>query len=130
MKRYILDTHALIWFLDGDSRLGNAAKNALQEPDSIIIIPSIVLAELKFLLLKKISQPTFTKILRFIENNPRCTIYPLDLNVIEFLPTNLDIHDAIIVATTVLFAKTYPDETKLITKDTKIEDSKLVSTIW
>ncbi len=28
--QYIVDTHALIWFLEGNPRLGNAAKQVLE----------------------------------------------------------------------------------------------------
>lgn len=43
--KYIVDTHALIWFLEGNSRLGTNAKTILSEPTSKLILPAIVLAE-------------------------------------------------------------------------------------
>jgi PIN domain nuclease of toxin-antitoxin system len=41
----VVDTHALIWFLEGNPRLGAAAKTVLMDPDSELILPAIALAE-------------------------------------------------------------------------------------
>lgn len=43
--KYVVDTHALIWFLEGNSRIGTNAKTILSEPTSQLILPAIVLAE-------------------------------------------------------------------------------------
>jgi PIN domain nuclease of toxin-antitoxin system len=45
MMKYIIDTHALIWFLEGNNKLGENAKKILGDPHSQLILPSIVLAE-------------------------------------------------------------------------------------
>lgn len=42
---YLVDTHALIWFLEGNARLGTTAKAVLENPTSLLIIPIIVIAE-------------------------------------------------------------------------------------
>ena len=34
----ILDTHSLIWFLNGDEKLTNKAKNAIEDPNNSTII--------------------------------------------------------------------------------------------
>lgn len=43
--KYVIDTHALIWFLEGNSRLGANAKAILSNPDSHLVIPATALAE-------------------------------------------------------------------------------------
>jgi PIN domain nuclease of toxin-antitoxin system len=43
--KYDIDTHALIWFLEGNPKLGTAAKSALSNSTSELILPAIVLAE-------------------------------------------------------------------------------------
>lgn len=43
--KYLLDTHALIWFLEGNSRLGQNAKNILMNRESQFVLPLIALAE-------------------------------------------------------------------------------------
>ncbi|MFM7885574.1 MAG: hypothetical protein ACKPCM_02520 [Pseudanabaena sp.] len=42
--KYILDTHALIWFLEGNSRLGVTAKEILADASSELILPAIASA--------------------------------------------------------------------------------------
>jgi PIN domain nuclease of toxin-antitoxin system len=43
--KYVVDTHALIWFLEGNQRLGANAKTILSDINSKLIFPAIVLAE-------------------------------------------------------------------------------------
>jgi PIN domain nuclease of toxin-antitoxin system len=43
--KYVIDTHALIWFLEGNPRLGTNAKAIISHPDSRLIIPATTLAE-------------------------------------------------------------------------------------
>lgn len=52
MIRYIVDTHALIWYLTSDARLGKAAKAVFDDPNSHLIIPLIALAEAAFIVEK------------------------------------------------------------------------------
>jgi PIN domain nuclease of toxin-antitoxin system len=44
-----LTTHALVWHLEGDSRLGAVAQTALNDASVKKVIPTIVLAEIAFL---------------------------------------------------------------------------------
>ncbi|MTJ10622.1 BrnT family toxin [Anabaena sp. UHCC 0204] len=43
--KYVLDTHALIWFLEGNLKLGANAKTILSDSDSELVIPATTLAE-------------------------------------------------------------------------------------
>lgn len=50
---YLPDTHALIWYLTGDKRLGANAKAALARVDdgeNDAIVPVLVLAEILYLI--------------------------------------------------------------------------------
>lgn len=38
--KYVIDTHALVWFLEGNSRLGVNAKAILSDADSQLVIPA------------------------------------------------------------------------------------------
>jgi len=49
MKTYVVDTHALVWFLTADSRLSDTARQALALPDSRLLISTLVLFEIKHL---------------------------------------------------------------------------------
>ncbi|MGF1674595.1 MAG: type II toxin-antitoxin system VapC family toxin [Rivularia sp. (in: cyanobacteria)] len=51
--KYVVDTHALIWFLEGNPRLGTNAKAILSHPDSRLIIPATTLSEAVWIVEKK-----------------------------------------------------------------------------
>ncbi|NOZ64494.1 MAG: type II toxin-antitoxin system VapC family toxin [Caldiserica bacterium] len=127
---YILDTHALVWYLEESPRLGKKALKLLEEENTRLVIPVITLAELKYLVSKSRVEITFENILDYIENDERCILYPLDLNVVELLPSSLDIHDAIICGTALVYKTILGEETKIITRDKAITKSGLVETIW
>ena len=42
---HIVDTHALVWHLEGNPRLGSRAKTILADPSSELVLPIIALAE-------------------------------------------------------------------------------------
>lgn len=46
--KYVVDTHALLWYLEGNPKLGNAAKAVLSDPASELVLPLIALAEAVF----------------------------------------------------------------------------------
>jgi len=43
--KYIVDTHALVWFLEGNKRLSQPAKMIMAASDSEMVLPLIALAE-------------------------------------------------------------------------------------
>lgn len=50
--KYILDTHALIWHLEGNKLLGSAAKAVIDDLASELVLPVIALAEAMFIVEK------------------------------------------------------------------------------
>jgi PIN domain nuclease of toxin-antitoxin system len=44
--KYLLDTHALIWFLEGDERLSSKAKNIVCNDDAVIYVSIVSLWEM------------------------------------------------------------------------------------
>jgi PIN domain nuclease of toxin-antitoxin system len=42
--RYVLDTHALVWHLEGNPRPGPEAKKVIDDPLSSLVLPIIALA--------------------------------------------------------------------------------------
>jgi PIN domain nuclease of toxin-antitoxin system len=46
---YVLDTHTLLWFLDGDARLGHRVSQILGDPNARFLLPAIALAEALFI---------------------------------------------------------------------------------
>lgn len=130
MMKYVTDTHALWWFLHKDKKLGNEAKQIFEDSElgnSIIIIPSIVLAELMYLFEKEKRGDEFKEILEGINIASNYEICPLDIQIIEEVSniTSIkEIHDRIIIATAKLL------NYKLITKDENIAESKEVKCVW
>jgi PIN domain nuclease of toxin-antitoxin system len=127
---HVVDTHALVWFLEGSNQLSEPARAALADPAAQIVIPAIVLAEIAFLCAKGRIQTDRATVLHRVAASANTVIYPLDETVVEHLPTTLDIHDAIIVATALVFRDLLNEPTAVITKDRAITESHLVNTVW
>ena len=127
MRTFIVDTHALAWFVSRDRRLGAKARTVLRDPNVRLIIPAIVLAEIKYLAHKGRLTQTLDEVLRVINSDPRCTIYPVDLSVVSKAPLGLDIHDSLIVGTALVQREAI---TGILTRDEAITSSGLVPTLW
>ena len=128
--RYVVDTHALVWHLTTDHRLGAQARRILNDDSAGLIIPSIVLAEAKHIADRKRIPLTFQEIFDEITFATNATIFPLDEFVINHLPNNLEIHDGIIVATALYCKEYFGDEIALLTNDRTVTQSGLVPIIW
>lgn len=125
MAKYIIDTHALVWFFTEDSRLPKRIFDILRDNETEVIIPSIVLAEFMYIA-RKLPNIHFGLILKQIKLSRNCVIYPLNLMVIEeMLKINkaLEMHDLIIVAAARLLG------VSILTKDKEIQDA-YSKTIW
>lgn len=127
---YIADTHPVVWFLEGNPRLGANARALLANPQTRLVIPTIVLAEIHFLYARRRIGVDVRAVLTSIANAANCVVYPLDQTVVSLLPTNLEIHDAIIVATALVFRDVLGEQVAIITKDREIAASGLVPTVW
>ena len=127
MRTFIVDTHALAWFVSRDLRLSAKARTVLRDPNVRLIIPAIVLAEIKHLAHKGRLTQSLDEVLRVINSDPRCTIYPVDLSVIIKAPLGLDIHDSLIVGTALVQREAI---TGILTRDEAITSSGLVPTLW
>jgi PIN domain nuclease of toxin-antitoxin system len=46
MTRILLDSHVLFWFLDGDTRLSKPAREAIEEPDTIVHVSAATAFEI------------------------------------------------------------------------------------
>lgn len=125
---FVADTHALVWYLTNDSRLGVKAKGALEKTDrgeEETIIPTVVLAEVLFMSRKR--KVSFERLLEAVESGRNYSAYPLGIHVIlemKKLSTKYSIHDAAIVATAKILGA------PIITKDEVIRELGDVKTIW
>ncbi|MEP7341377.1 MAG: PIN domain-containing protein [Acidobacteriota bacterium] len=127
---YVLDTHSIVWFVENDPRLSQPAKSILQMPSAEFVIPTMVLIEIRHLNAKGRIKAALANVYRDFINARNCSVHPIDEDLIPLIPTGLDIHDSIIVATAIFYRDKLQLPTALITKDTKITQSGLIQTLW
>jgi PIN domain nuclease of toxin-antitoxin system len=130
MTTYVLDTHALVWFLEKNPHPSNNVRLAILDANAEIVIPTIVLTEVVFLYSRKKIKTNLPTVLAGVAGAANCTVYPLDEEVVLRLPTNLDIHDAIIVATSLLYRDLMGRDVAVLTRDELIRNANLIRTIW
>ncbi len=131
--KYVIDTHALIWFLEGNSRLGNQAREVLADARSELVLPAIALAEAMWIVEKgKTSIPSVTALLLAIKADGRIQIVALDMaTVIQTadLEAINEMHDRQIVSIA-LCLKTSGLAITVVSCDRNITASGLVDVIW
>ncbi len=131
--KYVIDTHALIWFLEGNLRLGAKAKVILSQPDAQLVIPATTLAEAVWIVERgKTSIPDPKDVISVVETDPRVVIYPLDKEVIQMtmsLSVINEMHYRQIVATALVLASK-GEVVQLLTCDQNITASGLIAIVW
>jgi PIN domain nuclease of toxin-antitoxin system len=132
-NRYVVDAHALIWYLEGNSRLGTGARSALADPQNELFLPIIALAEACWIVEHGRSRiPSVAQLLADVDADPRITLVALDRATLDAslaLTAIGEMHDRQIVATALNLAAA-GQETVLLTRDESIRNSGLVSIIW
>jgi len=130
MDTYLVDTHALAWFIAEDKRLSSLVENLLnqaQEGEIQILIPTLVLAELMHIAEKGKVKVTVEQILQQINQGDGFTVVAFDFPVFQAmltLPKEWDIHDRVIAATASYY------QTILITRDEMLRASSKIKTLW
>jgi PIN domain nuclease of toxin-antitoxin system len=127
---YVLDTHPIVWFVGASPRLSQAAQAAMSDPSAQLIIPTIVLIEIRFLYARGRVQVDPARVQQDLIGASNCTVYPIDEQVASMTPTGLNIHDAIIVATGLVYRDVFNLPAAVVTCDGEITKSGLIQTIW
>ena len=133
--KYILDTHALIWFLEGNKRLSQPAKLIMAASDSEMVLPLIALAESVIIIEK--GRTTISDVSQFLTRvyaDPRIEIYPLTLGIFErsLTPEGMGIpemHDRFIVSTG-LHLRDLGHTVEILTKDKSIVGAGVLPVQW
>jgi len=115
---HVIDTHALTRYIEDHRRLGPAGRAIFSDPGSVLVVPTIVLAEARFMIFKNKANIVWHDITRLMADDGR------------FVPDNLEMHDGIIVATATTLREASGEDVRLITRDKDIRDSGLVETVW
>lgn len=126
----VTDTHPCVWFLTASPRLSQKAESILSDPSNLIILPSIVMMEIKYLYQHKRITLSFEEALQQVETSENILLHPLDISVVTIAPISLDIHDAIIVGAAIQTAEEFAQTVSLVTIDKAITDSKIVPVVW
>jgi PIN domain nuclease of toxin-antitoxin system len=128
--KHIIDTHAYIWLLAGDKRLSFTAKSILDNPASELFLPTLALAEIHYGHLRARHGISREQALSFAQSAVNLELLPLDLLSITLLPDQLDIHDGIIVAAGLSLKQRTGDEVGIISVDSKIIASGILTVVW
>jgi PIN domain nuclease of toxin-antitoxin system len=82
--KYVLDTHALVWHLEGNPRLGPQAKKAIDDPLNSLVLPIIALAEAAYIFERgRTAIPGVSNLLKSLCADPRIAIYPVTWEVFQ-----------------------------------------------
>ena len=132
MARFVVDTHALIWYLENNPRLGTNAAAAMDDSTNVLFLSVISLAEALWMVehgRSAISSPE--SLLTDIMNDPRIEVVDLT-ELIVISASKLDaigeLHDRQIVATAIVLRG--DGALELITRDRNITTSGLINTCW
>jgi len=132
VARYVVDTHALIWFLANSRKLGRNARRALNDPLSELVLPSIALAEALWILSSRKLGVAPAELLLAIDADPRITVYPLTREIVEVAQETdsvAEMHDRQIVATALHFSSG-SERCPVLTCDESITVSGVVAVVW
>jgi len=126
---YVLDTHVLIWYFIGSTRLKRAVKEKIEEIRNAggrLLVPTIVLAEALTIAERKKVAFDFPAMYDRIKTEPEFEIISFTPEILEEVTVLAipEIHDRIIVAT----AKFY--RAGILTKDKIIRGTGEVETVY
>lgn len=121
----VIDTHSLLWLITDNKKLSRSAKLAVRKA-SKVYIPTIVILELFYLMVKFQRKDYFPMLLEDIKRDTKHILVSLDMFIVEGvieIPYKLEMHDKIIVATALTL------NLPLVTKDEQMRKLHK-KTIW
>jgi len=129
---YVMDTHALIWYLTDDKHLSRRARECFEKAEgrqTQVLIPVIVLFECLWLIKKqKIKISHIDEVLYRIEANEEIfRIVPLDKDAFEMA---LNIRGSIKDRDSMIVSIALSKKATLITKDKTVRKANVVNTLW
>lgn len=132
-NKYVIDTHALIWFLEGSPRLGQAAQTVMSAPTSEMVLSLIALAEAVDIVNKRRTTiSSVADLLLDVTTDTRIELLPFTFEVLQqSLIANAvpEMHDRLIVATA-LYLESLGHQVSVLSRDVSIVTSQLVTIVW
>ena len=132
VRPLVVDSHSMIWFLQGHPKLSSAAFAALEDEGSLLLVPAICLCEIYATLRKGKYSLRYEHVREAVERSGRIEIVPIDYEITtaSLSLSQLDgIHDQLIVATALQLLRDRPT-LRVVTADAKILASNLVPILW
>jgi len=132
---FVVDTHALLWFLEGNRQLGSRARSTLAALESHLVVPIIVLAEAGVILEHgRTKVPSTTHLIETLARDRRFEIFPLTLDIFKrsLSPEAArvpELHDRLIAATA-LHLQDLGLDVALVTRDESLTNANLVPVVW
>ena len=130
MNRFVVDTHAMFWYLTSSPRLGQHARDAFASGvngEAILFVPAIVLAEL-FFLNAKVGRPLeFSDEFQDIQRSGLFVFVPFTPQDVLDFDDHRDVsemHDRMIVGVARRL------NASCLTRDSQIVASGIVPTVW
>jgi len=126
---YVTDTHSLVWYFTDDARLSTKALKAFEQTiqEGLVTVPAVVLAEIIFIAKKGRVSLSFEQTIERIESFENFDIAPLDIDILKLadkIEVDMEMHDKLIVATALNL------KASLITRDKRMREVGIVSTVW
>jgi PIN domain nuclease of toxin-antitoxin system len=132
-NEFALDAHALVWFLGGNPRLGPNARKVIEDASNLLYLPIIALAEACWAVAAgKTTIPSVAALLADVDADRRIIIVPLDRTILDLSLKLSAISEMLdrLIAATALYLTGDSKTVSLLTCDTDISSSGLVSVVW
>ena len=129
MKSVILDTHALVWFLQKDPKLPQKALKLILRNEVAKVIPFIAVCEIHYLHARGRFPVSIKALTAQLLEADNFEILPHGEKQIPHLLSVLDIHDALIVATA-LEREESGDDVTILSRDEQIRKHSTLPVVW
>lgn len=130
MIHAVLDTHALVWFLQKDRKLSKTALEVILSGSTAKIIPFIVMCEIHYLHHHGRFETSLEQLVQYLDASPEFEVLSHRTEQLRFLENGLDIHDALIVAAARDVQSVHGGKVVIVTKDAQITKLDTVDTVW
>lgn len=128
--RFVVDTHALWWYLRSPERLTVAASaifRLAETGNAIIVVPAIVIAEFYYLS-AKLGQPfspaDLLEIIASVEGIELSDLGRGQLAMLDEIPDVPEMHDRLIAAESIALGA------PIVTRDEMLTASERIDTVW
>jgi PIN domain nuclease of toxin-antitoxin system len=127
---FVTDTHALLWWFTDNPKISQKVSSIFEKcekGETVIFVPSIVIAETLSIFDKKRVSFNFKRLFKNIIDSENFILVPLDYPILQkmiALKNIPELHDKIIVSTAKYL--TLP----IVTKDKTLQNLPNIKTIW